>query len=145
MLVYGECECFVMQMLCVTVFNDAFCMTCTLVNSSILSNSCLIDFNEGLQMLQIHVKFSNPFNNLYCAIEILLQLIHCHLLHTLSCTVSRQLGLLYNIHKWCPCYYGLYTGNSLSERLVHQSFDCSFECHPDDQACWQLQLYSTKT
>ena len=52
---------------------------CALVNSSILSDSCLIDFSEGLQ---IHVKFSNPFNNLYCAIDILLQSIHCHLLHT---------------------------------------------------------------
>ena len=47
---------------------------CALVNSSILSDSCLLDFSEGLQMLQIHVKFSNPFNNLYCAIDILLQL-----------------------------------------------------------------------
>ena len=55
---------------------------CALVNSSILSNSCLMDFHEGLQMLQIYVKFSNPFSKLYCAIDILLQSIHCHLLHT---------------------------------------------------------------
>ena len=36
MLVYGKCECFVMQMLyvCVhagAVLNDAFCMTCSLL------------------------------------------------------------------------------------------------------------------
>ena len=32
MLVYGECECFVMQMLClVAVLNVAFCMACSLL------------------------------------------------------------------------------------------------------------------
>ena len=36
MLVYGKCECFVMQMLClgvhpVAVLNAAFCMTCSLL------------------------------------------------------------------------------------------------------------------
>ena len=36
MLVYGECECFVMHMLCVcvhpvAVLNAAFCMTCSLL------------------------------------------------------------------------------------------------------------------
>ena len=61
---------------------------CALVNSSILSDSCFIDFSGGLQMLQIHVKFSNPFNNLYCAIDILLQSIHCRLLHTSQLAVN---------------------------------------------------------
>ena len=48
MLVYGECECFIMQMLyvCVhpvTVLNAAFCMTCSL---SMLVEDAIGDHTE---------------------------------------------------------------------------------------------------
>ena len=56
MLVYGKCECFIMQMLyvcvhLVAVFNAAFCMTCSL---SMLVKDARGDHERGILQSRSH-------------------------------------------------------------------------------------------